>query len=640
MALTYRLPSSYAHDSLNTDLLATSTDFNITGIVGLGRNWKQVSSIEMIKGASPVVPDAPANHIYLSNVTPFKGANEVVVGNKVELVPSLTLTKLLLSDYTENVSTIFKGILVVEGNSYYVKEIEGVYDLVASTTEGALKLVDKSEAANGTATLTQVMTSPHSEGIDAIVEAGLFAKGTLYFFTFADGKYDTAAKAGTGTFLLVEENSAEAYYVISDSANALTVDADPVPVVNQDSILLADGSKAKPGDLYEFDFAGSIPGFNNYVLGTDYEINADKTVITWKSTSTNVPATGSTYYITYKVNKKAEDYLPKQFFNSGAIELEYGPEMENGVINQLTLAADLLLEGQTTAGGGVVLCQVEKDTVAGWKAAINKMTNQSINTLICLKQDDIGVRSYLIEKIMYASADNYKHERTTFITPTSAGLTADTLAAQRKALMNDRVTFFANYEVTVAVTDSADDEEYKVPLSAIYACCNLSGIEGNPDYLFCEPQLRKELSSRITLTPAQEIDPTELTYLGSQYLSLITFNKFSNVCRIEDIFTTDSTNVLTETRAVRRETDLLRRTLRDGTEQRFIGKSGYAETGEAIVKYAKTVLDNFKLAKEINDYKDVTGYFNPNNVKNYLLYFKYKPVTEVKWIDVYVGSYI
>lgn len=640
MALTYKLPGSYAHDVSNPDLLATSTDFNITGIVGLGRNWKQVSSIEMVKGASPVVPDAPTNHIYLSNVTPYKGKNAAAVSSKVELVPSLPLTKLLLSDYTENVSNLFTGILTDDSNSYYVKEIEGVYELVTSTEEGALKLVDKSKAANGTATLTQVMTSPHSEGIDAIIEAGLFSGDTLYFFTFSDGKYDTAVKAGAGTFLLVEEVSADAYYVTSDSENALTVDADPVPAANQDAILLADGSQAKPGDLYEFDFAGSIPGFNNYVLGTDYEVNADKTVITWKTSSTNVPAAGSTYYISYKLNKKAEDYLPKQFFNSGAIELEYGPEMENGTINQLTLAASLLLEGQTTAGGGVVLCQVEKDTVAGWKAAINKMTNQNINTLICLKQDDIGVRSYLIEKVMYASADNYKHERTTFITPTSAGLTADTLAAQRKALMNDRVTFFANHEVTVAVTDSVDGEEYKVPLSAIYACCNLSGIEGNPDYLFCEPQLRKELSSRITLTPEQEIDPTELTYLGSQYLSLITFNKFSNVCRIEDIFTTDSTNVLTETRAVRRVTDLLRRTLRDGTEQRFVGKAGYPETGEAIVKYAKTVLNNFKLVKEINDYKDVTGYFNPNNSKQYLLYFLYKPVTEIKWIEVYVGNYI
>ena len=52
--------------------------------------------------------------------------------------------------------------------------------------------------------------------------------------------------------------------------------------------------------------------------------------------------------------------------------------------------------------------------------------------------------NYLIQKVNELSTSLYGKERTAFITPLTDDVTADTLAAQRAAIYNDRITYFGN----------------------------------------------------------------------------------------------------------------------------------------------------------------------------------------------------
>lgn len=404
-----------------------------------------------------------------------------------------------------------------------------------------------------------------------------------------------------------------------------------------DAILLPSGTAASVGDILSVTGVGSIPGFYDYVLGTDYTIDANKTTITW--IGTHKPADNSTFYISYKLNKSEArgDYDVKLMFNQTQIAETYGPEYLNNVIQPLTLGADLVLEGQTLLGGGVYCVQVTADTVAAYKAAIDKLDKVNVQTVICLKQDDISLRNYLIEKNATMSSNLYKKFRTTFIVPNSDDLTQDQIVAQREGLDNDRVTYFANKKVTIQLTDAETQETSDVALSAIYACCNLSGIEGMPENTYSEPMLRKTLSSRITLSNTQQMDPSERNYLCSNFLSAFDFNENTNLVYVFDIYTTDDTNVITETRSVRRVVDLLMTDL-DRQLDIYIGQKTQASVASSAQVRVQSILANYVSAEEIKDYKNVQASYDPTNPKQLNVSFSIIPLFEIKWVHVTIGK--
>ena len=406
-----------------------------------------------------------------------------------------------------------------------------------------------------------------------------------------------------------------------------------------DLILLPSGAAAAVGDIQSIQGIGNIPGMYNYTLGTDYTIDADKTTITW--IGTNKPAVNSTFYITYKLNKSVDrgDYDPKLMFNQTQIQQTYGPEYLNGVVQPLSLGADLVLDGQSLLGGGVYCVQVTEDTLAAYKAAIDKLDKINVQTVICLKQDDLSLRNYLIEKNEEMSSNLYKKFRTTFIVPNSDDLTADQIVAQREGLDNERVTYFANKKVTVQLTDAETQETENVALNAIYACCNLSGIEGMPENTYSEPMLRKTLSSRITLVGNQVFDPSERNYLCSNFLSAFDFNENTNLTFVFDIYTTDDTNVITETRSVRRVTDLLMTDL-DRQLDIYIGQKTQASVASSAQVRVQSILDNYVSAEEIKDYRNVQASYDPNNPKQLNISFDFIPIFETKWVHVTIGKFI
>lgn len=404
-----------------------------------------------------------------------------------------------------------------------------------------------------------------------------------------------------------------------------------------DVILLPSGLAASAGNILEVTSVGSIPGFNDYVLGTDYTIDSDNTTITW--ISNNKPVANSVFYISYKLNKSEAngDYDPKLMFNQTQIAETYGPEYLNGVIQPLTLGADLVLEGQTLLGGGVYCVQVTEDTEAAYKAAIDKLDKINVQTVICLKQDSLTLRNYLIQKNEEMSSNLYKKFRTTFIVPNNDDLPIETIVAQRQGLDNERVTYFANKKVTIQLTDAASQETEDVALNAIYACCNISGIEGNPEYSFSEPLLRKQLSSRITLQGNQVLDPSERNYFCSNFLSMLDFNENTNLTFIFDVYTTDSTNVITETRSIRRVTDLLMSDL-DRQLDAYIGQKTMPSVASSAQVRVQSILRNYIEAEEIRDFKNVQASYDINNPKQLNISFSFVPLFEVKWVMVTIGK--
>ena len=445
--------------------------------------------------------------------------------------------------------------------------------------------------------------------------------------------YKEAIETTTGALQIIATITGNGFATSTESTEgALQIIAAPT---DTDTIKLPSGVNATTGDITEVISLGNIPGFDNYVLGTDYTIDANNTTITWLSA--NKPVSGSTFYVSYKLNKSESrgDFEPKLMFNQTQIAETYGPEYLNGVIQPITLAADLVLEGQTLLGGGVYCVQVTADTEAAYKAAIDKLMKVNVQTVIILKQDSLSLRNYLIQNIATCSSSLYGKERTTFIIPND-DLSTDAVVAQRDALMNDRVTYFANKKVTITLTDAKTQDSEDVELSAIYALCALSGIEGNPEYGYSEPMLRKQLPARITMKGKQIFDPSERNYLCSNFLSMLDFDENSNITQVFDIFTTDSSSVITETRQVRRVTDLIRTDLRKQLKT-YIGKKNTPATASSSQVKVESILSNYVAVEEIKDFRNVTANYNANNPKQLDITFTYLPLFEIKWVFVSIS---
>lgn len=445
--------------------------------------------------------------------------------------------------------------------------------------------------------------------------------------------YKEAIETTEGALQIIETIIGNGFATSTEGTEgALQIIASPTDI---DTIKLPNGVNATVGDITEVTGLGNIPGFNNYVLGTDYTIDNNNTTITW--ISTNKPVVGSTFFISYKLNKSEErgDFEPKLMFNQTQIAETYGPEYLNGVIQPITLAADLVLEGQTLLGGGVYCVQVTADTESAYKAAIDKLMKVNVQTVIILKQDSLSLRNYLIQNIETCSSSLYGKERTTFIIP-NGDLSTDAIVAQRDALMNDRVTYFANKKVTITLTDAETQDSEDVELSAIYALCALSGIEGNPEYGYSEPMLRKQLPARITMQGKQIFDPSERNYLCSNFLSMLDFDENANLTQVFDIFTTNSSSVITETRQVRRVTDLIRTDLRKQLKI-YVGKKNTPVTASSAQVRVESILSNYVAVEEIKDFRNVTANYNANNPKQLDITFTYLPLFEIKWVFVNIS---
>ena len=567
----YKVPGVYFSETTQS-LGSTASGYNRTAVIGQGQLYTTIKDLELTK--SKVI--TPKANIILSDVAPIVGEYTPTVGN---------------------------------------------YVLWTDTTAPAAGKVQIS-----------------------LVKAHWLSEGTVSIGDYVVLVDETVETVNTYGYKLVLEGTTGAMQVIADiagngfatstegTAGAMQITTSPT---DTDNIKLPNNTNATTGDILEVIGLGNIPGFDNYTKNVDYTIDANNTTITW--ISANKPVAGSTFYISYKLNKKEAngDFDPKLMFNQTQIAETYGPEYLNGVIQPITLAADLVLEGQTLLGGGVYCVQVTADTEAAYKAAIDKLMDINVQTVIILKQDSLSLRNYLIQNIETCSSALYGKERTTFIIP-NADLSTDTIVAQREGLMNDRVTYFANNKVTITLTDAETQDQEDVELSAIYALCALSGIEGNPEYGYSEPMLRKTLPARITLMGKERFDPSERNYLCSNFLSMLDFNENTNLTQVFDIFTTNSSSVITETRQVRRVTDLIRVDLRKQLAI-YIGKKNTPATASSAKVKTESILTNYVSVEEIKDFRNVTANYAANNPKQLDISFQYLPLFEIKWVNVSIS---
>lgn len=578
-------PGVYTRDMANTNLASSLSGFNITAVIGLGKNWKLISDVEIIKSQTTQNTPTENEILYNTVINTFIGE---------QLIPFTTYV-----------------LPINSSNSGYYK--------VNQNINGALEVISDDSTEVGDNQIKIGSVTPWKESTPVIIGD--------YVILCNDGDYLERNEDVTGVKLTI-------------------------PTLNNvDLVKDANGNNVDFDSIINILSLGTLPGLNQYILNQDYIIqkiiiddqSSDDYILNGKAKIVwlynKYPLVGSSFYITYKQFKNDKDYEPKYKYSTESITSEYGAEYDNGVVNSLSLAANLVIEGQTVYGGGVLCCQVKNDTLQGWKDAIDKLDKKVFNTYILTNQDgQIGqdLQTYLKEKIDILSSITYKSEKTAFFVTPFKEWDIMTIGEYRASLNYDRITLFGNKTCTIELVDNSTLETEFVELSSIYACANLSGIEGNPEYTFSEPMLRKKLSTRITFNEDQRYNPSEMFTLDNNGVSIFDMDLLSNISYVYVIGTTDMRNVMTETRAVRRETDLLRQNTRKNLDQ-YIGQKNRPVTAASATETTKAMLRNFINIDEIADFRDVTSWFDEQEPRLLRQTFWYRPYLETRWIWVDIG---
>lgn len=570
----YVKPGSYSRKADLSNLVNITTGFSVAGFIGASRNWKYVKN-QMQKKSVWDAPELAENEIYSFNVTPYYGFNEIVDGLTVK--------------FFENIAIKLQTVEAAAASGYtptigdYVQLVNNVYEKYTGTSQEL----------------------------------------------FASGLKKIVANSTTNLNGFVDFTSEDAQVVVM---------AEP----NTDNILLPDGTNAATGDILEIVSISTYPNaiaLACFKPGIDYVIDADNKVITWISGW--YPGNDTNFYITYKLQKSASrgDYSPKIYYDFPSVEADHGEILNNGVISPLSLAAYFELKAQTIYGGGVYLCQTPDELTNTYRTAIDKFAKLPVNTLISLKQDDEDIKKYLASECDRLSSQFFKKERTTIFV-TKQDLLPMSSLSKASEYNSIRVSFFANSVATYLLTDSADNKDYKYELSSIYAIANLCGIECNPLYNVLEPMLHKELDERISLNSDDEkqtIDLQQCIQLGSNYISYLETKENSDIVMVGDIFTTNGSDQISESRQYTRTSDLIAKLIRNNVGDYMVGKVIFPDEPGGVLSTALSklikLLTNLKKIKIIGNFDEgaLSIVQDSVNKKQYNIHYNWLFIGETKY---------
>jgi hypothetical protein len=384
---------------------------------------------------------------------------------------------------------------------------------------------------------------------------------------------------------------------------------------------------------------GDIPGYNNYIKDTDFTVSDNN--IDW-SLSGEEPTAAASYYVSYRKLKGASFYEPTLYYSIDDVRTNYGPELDNGIINEIPLAASIAFD----SGASQVICvQQVDDTVTEQKAAIDKLETEEVTVLLAPGMTSTTLQSYILSHVNKMNSYTERKERV-FLT---SGLNLDDTIAEIKAraaaFNNQLVTVCAPATCEVTLKDGTLGTESTIDVSGAYAMASLAGVMADPAYDEAEPLTRKVLTDIVSLSNVKYKE-SEMNDLASNGVLVLTND--SGIIRVRHAVTTSTANVNEiELSVVSIKMDTkkqIRTTLAPYIGIKYIG----AETNSLIAAAVKSFCEQ-KVAAQVYSpdqngadpgYRNITVKQSTTDPRVALIHFEFRPVYTLTWEEVTFSLYV
>lgn len=375
---------------------------------------------------------------------------------------------------------------------------------------------------------------------------------------------------------------------------------------------------------------------NNYIQDKDFIFDSETGIITWEENK-NQPDAGSAYYVNYDLAKTEEYYLPQKCYDIEEVINIAGPiVLADGTINEITLAAQIAFENGANM---VTFAQVDETnggyTETNWKAALKQLEDVKVNVLVAPGATTTSMQNAILSHVTNMSSYTERAERIAFICPTSNDIS--TIVSQAQGFASDRMVlmFPPTCQVNIA-DDNGNEKVYDV--NSTYLGAAICGLMTNVD---------RDEASPITWQPLAGFYGLDgKFYKDSKYNTLTAggvccvFND-NGVIRVNQAVTTNTSAVDKIELSVRNIKDTIQYQSRQLMEKNFVGTKLFINE---IVPKAKSLLDNFcqqKVTEEVFNPKDGdAGYGDiqisqsPNDPRVLLVYFKFRPVFTLTWVEI------
>ncbi len=367
---------------------------------------------------------------------------------------------------------------------------------------------------------------------------------------------------------------------------------------------------------------------------------------------------GDVYYANYTHTVLDTQYAPQTFVDSADILATYGDEdVSTGV---LSIAGQMALENGAPA---VILCQVSgSETAANYLTAINKLQKQhNVGYVMAvfssgsitlanmrtvqgylkthadqMSQPSVGLERGVIvgdSSDVYASAGGISIEGATEISD---------YTARAQAIASKQVSY-----VVPAYGTRTDKDGNVMELDANFASCAIAGL------------VTGQVSEEIPVHGFQLVGYTidndrwsefEMNQLGSR--GCLTLYSHQDVVKVRDAITTDSTSAETEEISVVDVERRVKRSLRTGLDNAFIGKGLVVneDTEDDVVGIAESVLNQLVRDSVIVSYGKknnpdtgevpIKASQDSSEPRLINLTCSYKPAFPLKYITATVNTYV
>ena len=377
---------------------------------------------------------------------------------------------------------------------------------------------------------------------------------------------------------------------------------------------------------------------NNYIEDRDYTFDSTTGEIVWLGDAVAYPEIGSTYYVNCNMPKTEEYYLPQECYDIEEVVNIAGPViLRDGKINEITLAAQIAKEnGADKVTFVQVVCGTNGAyTETNWKAALKKLEDVKVNVLVAPGATTSSMQAALLNHVTQMSSYTERAERIAFVCPTSD--TISDIVEQAEGLDSDRMVLMFPPTCQVRLADD-DGNEQAYEVNSTYLGAAICGLMTDVDRDEASPITWQNLAGFSGLDGK--------FYKDSKYNTLTSggvccvFNN-NGVIKVNQAVTTNTSSVDKIELSVRNIKDTIQYQSRQLMERNFVGTKLFIDE---IIPKAKSLLDNFcqqKVTEQVFNpkdgdagYGDIAISQSPNDPRTLLVYFKFRPVFTLTWVEI------
>lgn len=425
--------------------------------------------------------------------------------------------------------------------------------------------------------------------------------------------------------------------------------------------------KASPNTVASITKVANTPGVVgglNYALisanGNLYQsgsASANGSSVAWIGSGTDIPAAGSTYYISYTYGIGDTQFNPYEYSDKQTILDKYGAE--DTATGMLSIAGSIVLENGSPS---VILCQASGSSYseAAYKTAIDKLQKKSnISYVLAVfpsgsvtRAQQESLLTYLLSHTQLMSS--YKKERG-FISGSPSAYTAsggfdvigDTSTNPSYVYRANALRNRNNIYVAPSYCTRLDANGNTMLLDGNYIAAAIAGV-------FASRTKESTPINGFTVTGINIADEkwneVELQQLGAGNCLAVISN--AGVCSVYRSLTTDPTSADTQEPSVVDTQRLVKRTLRTVLDNTYTkqGKVITTNTTNDVVSTTISALQNLVNDGEIKAYgttdnpltgeTKVSAMQDPTEPRRIIVTCSYAPLYPLIWLSVTVNVFI